>query len=496
MFPCEEIYPSVVDALLCEGRTIGEIEADERNGRPCPDDRSQAKLRDEHVWHTKKSVERHVAERLKLRSSVWGPDRKTNDFQDAVSAAIDRLRKAAKIAEWAKGRRLNIYRLADGHDLERSASRMSAGERPAEAPEARWRSGPYSDEDRMDMFMRILDQGAKDGTYKFALARALVDLCADRDAGSARPREIQYGELAEQFLRYYWRQECVFHIRQNFQGRPEANVIKAIRDRWGSKRIRDDFDRLDGKDKEEVCGQILLEAFGSARGRKGVVVPRFQRIKVGPCTEEIQMFYKWDDDEKRITVHEGAFSFFRRYHQILRRAAVHGWAKYLERTNGGLPGLIAKVERVGGLSARDAARMREAKQALYRNGVECFYCRCRLDRKAMQLDHVIPWSFIFDDPLWNLVPACAACTGRKSNSLPGSDAYERLVMRNEECAEKSDTAYGKKLAGSLEQLGPNGEWKRAMQCHYQACRDYGFAVMEVAEIRQGRGGGPCGETRV
>lgn len=494
MFPCEEIYPSVVDALLCKGRTIDEIEAGERKGKSHPGDRLQAKLRDKRVWHTKRSVEEHVAERLKLHLSVWGPNRKTNDFQDAVAAEIIRLRKVGKIADWASGRRLNIYRLADGHGLERPARTMSAAERPAGAPEARWRSGPYADEDRMGMFMRILDRGAKDGTYKFALARALIELCSERGAGPPKQYVIPYRKLAERFLQYYWRQECVFHIRQNFQGKPEARAIKPIRDKWGSKSTRDDFDRLDGKDKEEVCGQILRDVFGSARSKKGIVVPRFQRIKVGPCTEEIQMFYRWDDDKGQITVRDNACDFFRRHRQILQSAVTHKWAKYLEMTNGGLPNLIAKIECVGGLPARNPARMNRAKQAMYRDGVECFYCRCRLDRRAMQLDHVIPWSFIFDDPLWNLVPACAACNVHKCNALPGADAYERLVRRNEG-AGGSDNAYAKKLAESLGPLGPGEEWKRAMRGHYQACLDHGFTVMEVEEIREGRDGGPCGEAR-
>ena len=495
MFPCEEIYPSVVDALLCKGRTIDEIEASERKGKVQQGDRSQYKLRDKRVWHSKRSVEEHVAKRLKLHPTIWGPDRRSNDFQDAVSAAIDRLREDDKIADWAGGRRLNIYRLADGHGLERPSRGMSAAERPAGAPETRWRSGPYTDEDHMQMFMRILDQGAKDGTYKFALARALVELCGERDAGSARPREISYKELAERFLRYYWRQECVFHIRQSFQAKPESLVVRGMRGKWGDRGIRDDFDRLDARDKEEVCEQILCNAFGSARSRKGIVVPRFQKIKVGPCVEEIQMFYEWDDSEKRITVRDDAFKFLQSHRLILQSAVTHKWARYLERTNGGLPNLIAKVECVGGLPARNSARMREARRALYRDGAECFYCRCTLDRRAMRLDHVIPWSFIFDDPLWNLVPSCTACSGRKGNALPDCDAYERLVRRNEEYAKGPEAACAKKFAESLDSLGPGGEWKRTMRCLYQACKDHEFTVMEVAEIQEGRDGGPCGEAR-
>lgn len=37
---------------------------------------------------------------------------------------------------------------------------------------------------------------------------------------------------------------------------------------------------------------------------------------------------------------------------------------------------------------------------------ECFYCGRKLSPKRIDVDHFIPWSFIKDDNLWNLVLAC------------------------------------------------------------------------------------------
>ena len=489
MFPRAEVYPAVVAALLCKGRTVPEIEGGERGGRAHRGDRAQARLRNERVWHTKESVDKYVAKRLGVRPTVWGAGRTTYEFQQATATTIIKLRKGGKLVDWAKGRRYNIYRLADGHGLglerpllRRAAGGVSAGKRQGMCKQ----KGPYTDSNRMELFMHILKGGAKDNTYKFALARALLELCSERGPDAGGPYVIEYEKLAERFLRYYWRQECVFHIRQHHHPNREAAAIKAIRGKWGSMTAHDDFDMLDGDDVRHVTGRIERDVFGSERAKKSLVVPKFQKVKCARYAEEVQMFYVHDAKKRQITVRAAACDFFRRNYDILRNAVGFEWAKYLERANGGLPGLIAKVESVRTTPARNTAYIKKAKEALLSPRTKCFYCRCRLDRKEVELDHVIPWSFIFDDQLWNLVPACGGCNGHKSNLLPDRRTYEELVARNEKCAGRIG-----KLSESLKLLGRGEDWKKAMRDYYKSCEDYKFLVMPADEIRQGRSGGVC-----
>lgn len=44
--------------------------------------------------------------------------------------------------------------------------------------------------------------------------------------------------------------------------------------------------------------------------------------------------------------------------------------------------------------------------------------------------HFIPWSFIKDDNLWNLVLACPTCNRRKNDKLPDEQYLDALVERN------------------------------------------------------------------
>lgn len=99
------------------------------------------------------------------------------------------------------------------------------------------------------------------------------------------------------------------------------------------------------------------------------------------------------------------------------------------------------------------------------------------------MDHVIPWSFLVDDQLWNLVPACGGCNGRMGGSLPDLRTCALLERRNKSKAGSID-----RLAESLEELGRGGDWRCEMRARYDTCRRHGFQVMTAVQIRGGAGG--------
>lgn len=499
MFPREAVPRLVRAALLATGRTLPEIAAGMgRSGRPPAGDPAQKEHAERSVWHTKRSIDEHVAVRLKLRRSAWDDSRTSNDLQDATSGELRRLRRAGKLVDWGRGR-TDIYRLADGHGLEVREPSMSTGERPPDPPEARWRvGGSRTDEDRMDMFVWILRHGAKDNTYKFAMARALIELCGEGDPGERGPLAIGYRTLAGRFLKYYWRQVCVFRIRQHHHPKREAKVVRAILDKWGAeadgrggrtggRREVDDFDKLNADDVGDVTDSIMRNVFGSERSKKGVVVPRFQKVRIGRRFEVVKMFYDYDDRRREITVGEDARRFFEKNRAILLDEVTFVWAKYLEAANGGLPGLLAKVEAARTMPRRNAGIMRAAREEFLAGKERCFYCGCLLDRGTIEADHFIPWSFIFDDQMWNIVPSCGCCNGRKGGMLPDEDAYALLVERNGRHAGGAGRI--SESLGLLDRGG--GGWKREMRARYDMCRDYRFGTVSIGELCGRRRGDPC-----
>lgn len=61
---------------------------------------------------------------------------------------------------------------------------------------------------------------------------------------------------------------------------------------------------------------------------------------------------------------------------------------------------------------------------------KCFYCGEIIDSNDVSVDHVIPWSYMFSDDLWNLVYCHKEENSQKSNRLPSEEDIARLENRN------------------------------------------------------------------
>lgn len=65
------------------------------------------------------------------------------------------------------------------------------------------------------LFNSIVDRGVKDNTYKFALTKFLLDYARENELSGTKT--ITYSVIAENFLEYYWFQECKYKLKQDFK---------------------------------------------------------------------------------------------------------------------------------------------------------------------------------------------------------------------------------------------------------------------------------------
>ncbi len=85
------------------------------------------------------------------------------------------------------------------------------------------------------------------------------------------------------------------------------------------------------------------------------------------------------------------------------------------------------------------------------NGRLCFYCGKKIPDQEISIDHVIPWSYMFSDDLWNLVYCHKGENSQKSNRLPTESDIESLEIRNQRLIEKMSEA-GKTKSKNYDQL--------------------------------------------
>jgi len=309
-------------------------------------------------------------------------------------------------------------------------------------------------------FIEIVAKGAKSNTYKFALAKFLLDY--SRSKKVITDYQISYREIATKFLEYYWFQECKYKFKQDFNKDKMPVVIRLIQKYCGTEYIPETYEKYfkDRKDiQEKLISEIEMQCFKD-------VIPRFQ-----PSGEDTfyshfhqvsgsgRKFTPPASDKRYITLKYKALSFFKEEYEVLSKVLILEWAKFLEKTNF-TPRLISKIELM-----KDPKRnsLNKYKKVLLEMESQCFYCGTSLENTQIHIDHFIPWSYIYEDEIWNLVQACSSCNLVKSDSLAPKQCIQKIITRNED----------HRLL----------KWNRDIKEYYESCYKAGFKIINREKLQ-------------
>lgn len=153
-----------------------------------------------------------------------------------------------------------------------------------------------------------MTRGRKDNTYKFALARFLIDYAYALDDSYIRTKlenneseVIEFGIIAKSFLKYYWHQICKYKIRQNFNMDKLPLIVQIIQDIFGNGYIPKPFESMNDEKIIHAEKEITKKCFVE-------VIPRFQKIMDGVCVTSSEVFYEYN--RSSISVKPQALQFF------------------------------------------------------------------------------------------------------------------------------------------------------------------------------------------
>lgn len=79
----------------------------------------------------------------------------------------------------------------------------------------------------------------------------------------------------------------------------------------------------------------------------------------------------------------------------------------------------------------------------------CFYCNNIIIDKELSVDHVIPWSYMYSDDIWNLVYCHKHENSSKSNNIVLEEVIEKLEKRNKELLNKFEEEIKNKIYDEL-----------------------------------------------
>jgi hypothetical protein len=324
-------------------------------------------------------------------------------------------------------------------------------------------------------FISIITKGRKDNTYKFALAKFLLDYCnklhptiIQDSIKNNQSMFIDYQEISNAFLSYFWHQECKYKIRQNFHQGKDPSIINIIRDVFGTQYIPKSFKDMPIEKIHTAQNMVKHKVFGYESKKTSIVIPRFQNIKQGKTIIQKNIFYNYDDNDAKLELKPQAIKFFSENYTYLIKTTLLEWCKFLEKINT-LPRLIAKVE-----SYEIKRNSLQRYVQIFKDFRTCFYCNASLDLVKTHVDHFIPWSYIFEDECWNLVLSCSKCNLKKSDALANDSYLSDIIKRNQIYKNQIKT-----LQTSLEKINTQHGWENEIEQHYRNCQEYGFSEIKL-----------------
>jgi len=338
-----------------------------------------------------------------------------------------------------------------------------------------------TDDDFQKIFFHIILAGRKNNSYKFALARSILNYVNSnvpeikKNIQNNKTTAIPYQVFAEDFFKYYWHQ-CKAKIPQNFNSDSLPRAVSIV------KKIFDDekhpqpekFVDVNEDVRKKAVKQILSGVFNKFDSKTSQVVPRFQNIMEGNQSIQKEPFYKNEEKNKRILVNPDAMKFFIRNRILLEKFVIFEWAKFLNNIKTS-PGIILNLED----PKYDRDSLKPFERILKKYFDNCFYCKGKLshlpDGVKIHVDHFIPRSYVGNDSMWNFVLSCSRCNLSKSDSL--ADDFKNKFFKNISNYKNKIP----KLKRSIKNLDEK-KWKKEIEKIYDNCQDYGFTKIAKSDI--------------
>jgi 5-methylcytosine-specific restriction endonuclease McrA len=313
----------------------------------------------------------------------------------------------------------------------------------------------------MNSVAHILERGQFTNSYKFALLRSLAAFGMKSGKGET---VVKTEQLAENFVKLFWPLTLRFNIRQATVPDKEPVVMRYIRDEASALDLSPETPLRDfQKNYSNLYSKLVLKVSKNAFGN---VIPRFHTVGRGRVTPLL-----YEASNEGILISANSRGFLQQNHKALDLLAIGSWVKFTEKFTSA-PRLYEKIQ---GLAFKRSALKpyREFFQSVL-GETECFYCGGSILPQP-HVEHVVPWSFVAEDKVWNLVLSCKDCNFKKSSQTPTNSFITKLVRRNEKILSLDASVIPSRINKDLSEWRP-GELKKHIEVTVSRCRSDGFGT--------------------
>ena len=255
-----------------------------------------------------------------------------------------------------------------------------------------------------------------DSSYKFGFLKAIIDNLYNVDD----QLRLTFDQIFSKFAEIYWNLILKYGLRQKAVTNDNREtyleqVLHASVKKYGIKEVIP-YESLTPEMMIDISHQVKVKC------KKYVVGALFEDTK--------RLFYSFSKKKELLQINPLMYEFICKHKVIIEKLNYYEWARFLERVNeeSAAIKLLSKIDE----SAK-RNNLSYYRQILFDEFEckTCFYCGRTLKPDKIEVDHFIPWSFIKDDKLWNLVLSCPACNRQKKDRLPVDRYLIALEERNQ-----------------------------------------------------------------
>jgi len=267
-----------------------------------------------------------------------------------------------------------------------------------------------------------------------AWSKAIVELTSKiftSNITSQNEINIMISDIAEKMFKYYWDQTIYFNLYQAAPNQPPV-ILQRVKQLISSyQKYKNDYKPIVYNKVDDILKKAFKLEFDKAI--KDIV----SNIKanVGPFflnfNKKVYPFYIFDKKLNYITFKTADLYELYQNQQDLFDLINYRWSLMLEDYNSS-PRIGKKVRIMDEQKIKRARPLTSFDKYLdYENADHiCFICGKPINGNELSRDHVIPWSYMYSDDLWNLVYVHKTCNSSKSNVTPSQETINRLNERN------------------------------------------------------------------
>ncbi|RKD75254.1 HNH endonuclease [Sinobaca qinghaiensis] len=270
-----------------------------------------------------------------------------------------------------------------------------------------------------------------DNTYKMVWAKSLVELAVNSQEKNDKVT-FNFREISELCLKYYWNQTIYFNLIQGSNIKKPPEILTYVKELIG------DYITKTGKTQPIRFEKLNLTALELESKYEKVINKISNTLKSDVCWRFKNLagityeLYDLDRDKKTVTFNKEDILNIKEQSDFLFSFINYKWTQMLESFNFS-PKISQKVRGIdeGKVKRSPLKKYHEYLDLMCSNGKRiCFYCNKEINETDLSIDHVIPWSFMFSDDIWNLVYCHKNENSEKSNRLPSENDINRLEERN------------------------------------------------------------------